>query len=179
MSRPVRHPAPATIGDYLQHLGRLLVAEQRHEPRATRCGCIECAASVLAAHGWPASTIGDGRGNGGELTPVEAAAVSEPLFPGLDLELARALRTLWASARLVEDKIALIRAHGSDSEKMAGRGPCLRCPHSCDPKKNPNDRLRSGLCPRCDTAWHRWKRDRPNPMRSDFIRAHKAKGDAA
>lgn len=165
----IRHPRPATIGKTLQHVGRLLANEVRHEPSKTHCGCITCTAGRLAERGWPSTVNGDGRGTANELTSVEAAATTDLEFRDLDQTLAKELRLVWAAARKIEDRIAMIRRHGNDSEQVASLGDCVCCGHFCNPRANPNDRLVSGFCPACLQAWYRWRRQNDGG-RSDFIR---------
>lgn len=173
----VHHPAPATIGKTLEHVAQMLRNEVKHDRNKTHCACIACAAARLAANGWPASVSGDGRGNGGALTLVEAAASTDPPFRDVDRLLAKELRLLWSAARKVEDRIVQIRRHGNDSEQVASLGDCVCCGAFCNPRANPNDRLVSGLCPACLKKWYRWRKLNPAELRSDFIRQRKAELD--
>lgn len=205
----IRHPRPATIGTYVIDVGKILRDEIRHEPCKTHCRCVECTAHRLAQIGWHTTTTSDGRGgtrtiivpdeNGDSdrvpVTGVEAAAIEVQPYAGIDDELARVLRVFWRSARMVEDKITRIRKHESDTEQLAGLGDCVCCGRFCNPRKDPNDRRRHGLCGPCDSAWHRWKRARTDAiwlinwwipyttesLRPDFIRWRRTqvKADAA
>lgn len=175
MSRD-RHPRPATIGVYVADVGKILRDESHHQTNKTHCRCIECTAARLAQIGWPVTTTGDGRGTDDieKLNGVEAAATEVHPYAGIDIELHRALRLFWSSARMVEDKVHAIRKHESDTEQLAGLGDCVCCGHFCNPRKNPENRRRNGLCNACRLAWRRWQDTNPNGLRPDFFRARRA-----
>lgn len=175
MSAP-RTPRPATIGTYLQDVAKLLRDEVRHDRNKTHCRCIDCTAARLAQIGWPVTTVGDGRGSNDveKLNGVEAAATEIHPFAGIDTRLHRVHRMLWAAARMTEDIYHEIRKHESDTEQVAGLGDCVVCGHFCNPRKNPEDRRRNGLCNPCRMAWRRWLNDNPGGLRPDFARHRRA-----
>lgn len=169
-------PRPATIGIYLQDIGKLLRDEISHERNKTHCRCIDCTAERLALIGWPVSTTGDGRGSNDieKLNGVEAAATMVHPYEGIDLEVRKVRRMLWLAARMTEDIYQKVRKHESDTEKAAGLGNCEICERFCNPRKNPNDRLRGSWCPACVSAWRRWIDTNPDGLRPDFIRHRRA-----
>lgn len=168
-----RHPVPQTIGDYLLEVSRLLRDEAKHNTKATHCTCIVCSAERLAQVGWPSAVTGDGRGGSSELTIVEAAADADRPYADVADDLHKRLRVLYQAALMVHETYTVIRRRGNDNEQVGGLGTCVCCEHFANPKKNPTDRLRSGLCNACDIAWRRWRDANPDGLRPDFIRSRR------
>jgi hypothetical protein len=80
------------------------------------------------------------------------------VWNGVDGELDRYLALLTHTASHVASLLTRLLAHASDDDPIpAGTGPCaLRtCEHFCNPRRNPDDRLRRGLCP---ADYKRWAR---------------------
>jgi hypothetical protein len=165
-----RHDSPRQLAEHLRALARLL--EMVDLDTAIR------AAPVLAARGWPSGTLGDGGSSTGasiivtelddpEVGPdgervsvsrVEAAYFARSRYDDVDRRLAGLLAEVTRIAKrdlakLVQQSTHLaadILAHADDADEIpAGMGNCTVCEHFCNPKKNPNDRLRSGLCDAC------------------------------
>lgn len=160
-----RHPTPQVLARQLRHLADTL---EHNGTAAIR------AASILAARGYPAGTLGDGgasngasilvvdeeTGPDGELVPctsTEAAALNHDRWNDADRRLARLLRLVWSTSVQTESLAADLLAHAQDVDELpAGTGSCEACTKVCRPTvKNPDNRLRSGLCDACRKHWAR------------------------
>lgn len=159
-----RHPTPPIIANHLRDVARTLDNNGR---QATRL------AELLAARGYPTSTIGDGgasngasilvidtdTGPDGERVPVtttEAAALHHNRWADTDQRLAQLLRLIWTTGLQLEQLVADLIAHADDVDEIpAGTGSCTACDRFCNPRKDPNDRLRGGLCDACRKHWER------------------------
>lgn len=153
------HPRPKQLARYLREVAKLLETDGKQaEDRAT----------LYAARGWAAGTLGDGGARSTtQTTAVERAAGldgddgdADP--PGRwiekDRELHRTLRLLWKTALHLEEQVAELLAHGDDVDELpAGTGNCGCCARFCRPgvTGGENDRLRANLCPACRAAWDR------------------------
>jgi hypothetical protein len=163
----VSAPHPGKLARQLRQLAQVL---DDHGERAVEL------APVLAARGFPASTIGapGGRGNA-ELTSTEAAADRPAPFDNVDRDLDRWLELAFRVSAHGQDLITRITAHAAlDTEHQgratasAGAGHCLAC-ELWVPGTN-NDRLRAGFCNACRVAFQRWRQTRPTGERAAFIR---------
>jgi hypothetical protein len=88
----------------------------------------------------------------------------------VDQQLARTERLLWSTANIVHGLHARIMAQAPDDDPIpAGTGSCTVpiCEHFCNPRKNPNDRLKRGFCPTHHKAWTRMGK----PDRATFLLA--------
>lgn len=170
------HATPATIAGVLRDMAKQLEADGAAAVKA---------AAYLAARGWPKGTLGDGTGSRttSTSTSVETAARAdqEQQDPGhwddIDLRLAKLLRMLWQGAVNGQSMLTDLLAHGQDVDELpAGHGECMCCGRFCQPQRDPNDRLRSGLCDACRKAWDRAGR----PERTDWmhLRRHRLKDGA-
>jgi hypothetical protein len=164
--------------DLLRLLDKARAAIRPHDPaRAAggRCNCLSCRTARLAARGWPTSTIGDGSGvrsTSTSSTTERAAAIAEPftaVHGKLDVHLARRHTEVLAVLAIA----AVIDSHASDDDVVpAGTGECAcGCGRTCNPRKNPDNRLKAGLHPSCHRRWLRWRSAYPGVTWSDFIDA--------
>jgi len=116
-------------------------------------------APILAARGWPTSTNGAEGGRSSDATSsTERSALNPGPFDGVDERLRNQLRVAFWVSMEIHASFDLIMAHASDDDPVpAGTGPCqvVGCDHVCNPRKNPNDRLRSGYCRRHYNRWIR------------------------
>jgi hypothetical protein len=116
-------------------------------------------AAVLAARGWPVSVNGSEGGRSSDPTSsTERAALNPGPFDGIDYRMRTQLSNLGVSVILLHASLDLVMAHASDDDPIpAGTGSCqvVGCDHICNPRKNPNDRLKAGYCPK---HWRRWLR---------------------
>jgi hypothetical protein len=137
------------------------------------CGCLRCRAHTYAAAGYPTRTISDGGGRSSDRTSsTERAGTSGGLFVDLDFDLASALDGLDQRLASAEGLVAKILRHASDVDVVpSGIGPCCvaTCEHFCDPRKDSEDRIRSGLCPACHQASLRFMRRTPHATRAAFL----------
>jgi hypothetical protein len=151
-------PTPAILAKLLRDLAGTIEADGK---RAL------VMLELLAARGWPNATLGDGgasngasllvvdadTGPDGERVPVtstEAAALHADRWAGKDTELRKLTRHLAHVALRVDALIHDALAHGTTDDPVpAGVGTCEACDHFCNPKKNPDDRLKGKLCPAC------------------------------
>lgn len=157
----IRHPQPSQLATYLHRLATTL--DTSGDTAITR-------ARSLAERGYPAGTLGSGSRSSDTTSSTERAALNPNPWAGVDDDLARALRRLWADATIVEGLVDRILAHASDDDPIpAGRGHCQACEAFCK-GDGENDRLRSGFCHACSMAWARWRGRRPYGARSDFTR---------
>ena len=153
----VRHPKPDVIANNLDHLAATL---RRDAGRAID------AASVLAARGWAAGTLGDGGGRSGAtieadgeripVTSVEAAALHHDRWSDVDQRLAKLLRILWATTVQLETTIADVLAHADDADELpAASGTCQACGKVVRSDGRRPEYLRAGLCDACRKHWQR------------------------
>lgn len=167
----MRHPGIAVVAAQLRALGETLDRYPPHDRRAALnglCGCLECKAKLLASRGLPASTLGGSGGRSSDTTSsTERNAgltgpdgdLTPPRFAGVDEKLAELVAVLHLSAGELSSMARTISAHASDEDAVRpGQGPCGDgCGHVCKPWKDPEDRLRSNLAPKCYRAWLRWR----------------------
>lgn len=152
-----RHPTPRVLASYLHG-----VADRIADHGDTTID----QAAVLAARGWPTSTLGSGGGRSAdETTSTERAALDPGPYDGLDDRLALVLRRLWDDAIRADETIDHVLSHASDDDPVPpGTGPCKlpTCEHLCQPRRNPDDRIKAGYCP---THYRRWLRlGKPDTM---------------
>lgn len=160
MSR-ANHPHPDVLADHLENVARHL--------RVGGTQALE-AARLLAARGYPSSTLGTGARSSSDSTSTERAALDPGPWAGIDDELAHAIRAAWKATLELDSYVARLLAHASDDDPIpAGRGHCQACEAFCK-GDGENDRLRSGFCHACSMAWARWRGRRPYGARSDFTR---------
>jgi len=164
MTRPAHHPAPTVIANQLEALAKQLRVNGDQA---------KLWATVLAARGYPSATLGNGARSSDTTTTVERAVGlsgdTGPLTPpdgpwnGVDGDLARYLRLLWLTASQVDVLMVRLLAHASDDDPIPpGTGPCTYkgCEHFCNPRKNPNDRIKRGYCPAHFLRW--WRLGQPD-----------------
>jgi hypothetical protein len=153
-----RPPKPETVAAALRDCASLLdlhAASLTPDGRKLRSSAVQ----LLAARGWPASTLGDGGSRGtAELTSVESAAARPGHWDDIDARVNAYLRLLFSGAvtltSLVTDVVAHATADGTARDKhRAGAGACLACGAWCPGTEH--ERLRSGYCTAC---YHRWRR---------------------
>jgi hypothetical protein len=174
MTRPA-HPKPSTIADQLDQVARHTTG-LAHQIRAVAPQAIAQAA-ILAARGYPTSTLGNGARTTSQNTSTERAALDPDTWAGVDDQLAALLRRAWLTSTQLDQVAAelsglmvRILAHAGDDDPIpAGRGHCLACETFCIGDGG-NDRLRDGFCHPCTTAWSRWRVRQPMGARSDYIR---------
>jgi len=164
VTRPVHHPAPAIIAGQLEALAKQLRVNGDQA---------KLWATVLAARGYPTATLGSGARSSDTTTTVERAvglsgdtgALTPPDGPwnGVDADLAWSMRLVWLTSTQLDVLMARLLAHASDDDPIpAGTGPCTfkGCEHFCNPRKNPNDRIKRGYCP--SHYWRWWHLGRPD-----------------
>jgi hypothetical protein len=146
----INHPRPAVLARNLRQLADRLDDEG---DRAIR------QAPILAARGWPTSVNGSEGGRSSDPTSsTERAALKPGPFDDIDNRIARQLCYLWAGILHLHASLDTVMAHASDHDPVPpGTGPCAvdGCHHICQPRKNPNDRLRAGYCPKHHKRWLR------------------------
>lgn len=149
----VNRPKPAVLANHLDTLAKIVRADGDR---------VRNLAAILAARGWPSATLGNGARSSDTTSSTERAALDPDPWIEIDEILARTERVLWVSAVQVSDMYARIMAHDSDDDPVpGGTGPCVlkTCEHFCNPRKDPEDRLKRGLCP---IHYARWRRaDQP------------------
>lgn len=177
---PPKRRDPRNLAKYGRHVLDLLAATPKHSKKSGACRCLHCLADRYAARGFPSSTAGTPGGtNGSDTTPTEAAALTIPLYDDIDHDLAEALDDLRRNLKRVHDlhrKLTATTNRDPDSDKPGGLGWCDACGTFTNPKVDPDDRLRSGFCPRCHRAWLRWRTQ--GGTHSDFIH-HRRRETAA
>lgn len=162
-----RHPSPSDIAETLERAARAL---NKSGQRALEL------ASVLAARGYGASTLGDGGSRGTDPTSSteRAAGTDGPIdrrWIEADHYYADLLRTAWRTAINLEARTHELLRHADDQDPTpAGTGECLTCTRVCRPtRQRPDFRLRSGLCPSCRNAWANYQRTDGQLARPDWI----------
>jgi hypothetical protein len=132
-------------------------------------------ASVLAARGFAASTLGDGGSRSTDATSsTERAGTRDFRDPwdSIDRSLATALSNLDRAATEADRLLADILSHAEDLDPVpVGTGECQACGRFVRPDRTrPGNRLRAGLCPSDYQAW--WRAGRPD--RSTWVRTKRA-----
>lgn len=191
----VRHPSLWSIAQHLRDVAQVLDTHGRHdrtEAAAGRCRCLPCAAQLLAARGWPASTMSDGTGSrtadstssteravglgGGDRGPLVPPLPPLPMFAGIDERLAKHLYLLWQVGLRIQTDARNVLAHADKDDTLpAGSGECGRCGRFCRPDQKQGDRIKAGYCGACYRLWLR----RGKPERSAFSREGGAEEEAA
>lgn len=162
----MRTPSPRAVAAALRQCATILDTTTEHPRHRTAGSLANHLAPLLAARGWPAGTLGTGRGQA-ELTSVEAAVANPDRWADCDRRYDQLLRLAWSAALELGGLTADIGAHadpdGLARTANAGTGDCLACdtwvPGTHD------DRLRAGFCDRCRQAWKRAGR----PDRAAFV----------
>lgn len=179
------HPEPYAMAEALRSLADLLDESGKQAIRT---------APVLAARGFPTSTIGDGgsrstegtssteRG-GTQAVPIINPRTNKPYPPSelvrfhlIDSRLAAALATAYRGVLLSHVLIAEVVMHADDIDALpAGTGSCLRCGRFCRPTADrPDNRLRSKLCDACRKAWTRASEADRSLTRGEWLRRGQA-----
>lgn len=151
------HPDPHTIAAALEDAAKTI---RKHALQATDM------ASVLAAKGYAAVTIGDGGSRGSDTTSsTERHAAKPSRWDAADHSYALALRTIWQDALGATAATNELLRHADDVDPTpAGQGECRACARFVKRTKDrPSFRLRSGLCPSCFGAWSAY-RNSDGPM---------------
>lgn len=183
----VAHPAPRIIASQLRDLAAQLDQCAPHDRRQADvglCRCLDCAAELLAARGWPPGTLGSGSRSADTTSSTERAAgvnsdtteLVRDEYAILHEDLAKHLRLIWSSAGRLVHLIGTVRSQApTDDPVPVGTGHCVACTRFCRPDaRRPDNRLKAGLCPACWASWMRWRRTHPAGIRSDFITWRKA-----
>lgn len=178
-----RHPSLWSLAQHFREVAAALDDNGNHsrtEANAGRCRCLTCAAKLLAARGWPATTAGDGSGSrGADTTSSTERAVVEPplpMFAGIDERLAKSLYLMWQVGLRIQTDARNILAHADKDDVLpAGSGECFRCGRFCRPDQKQGDRIKAGYCGACYRLWLR----RGKPERSTFSREGSTTEEAA
>lgn len=165
-------PPPQTLAKFLRQVANQL---DSHGDRALTM------AKLLASRGFPSGGSGNGTPGGGNgSSSTENGALTDPgKWDGIDETLTTRMRKVWSDALDLQSTLVKVMSHASDQDPTpVGTGICHckplhpggpGCDATCRPsKKNPNNRLRSGLCPSCWQAWLRWRAATGGP-RHEFI----------
>lgn len=139
-------------------------------------------AGLLAARGWPASTMGTGSRGNSELTSVEAAVDRPGEWADVDLDLAKALHDVWTRGLDARTLIAHVVSHAAPDDRQTNRQPgsgdCLVCDRYC--AGTATDRLRGGYCDSCRKAWDRYRAKAGKTAdRASYRRVRRAELDSA
>lgn len=142
-----KHPDPFTIAAAFEEAAKAI--------RSRGLKAIDMA-SVLAAKGYSATTLGDGgaRGTDGTSTTERLAMLSDR-WTAADEAYAHTLRMAWLTAMHTAAQTNELLRHASDDDHTpAGQGECRACARfvKTDPNRK-SHRLRSGLCPSCFNLW--------------------------
>lgn len=141
------HPDPASIASALEAAAKAL--------RSRSFGAMHMA-SVLAARGYSAQTIGDGGAKGSDTTSrTERLAAQPDRWDAVDHAYAALLRGGWLTALRMEALTDELVRHALDDDPTPiGQGECRACARFVKRiDHRPSYRLRSGLCPSCFGAW--------------------------
>lgn len=143
----MRAPKPFVLARHLRAVADMLDEHGDHAVDTAR---------ILAARGYPASTLGDGGSRGSDPTSTtERAALNQDPHANTDQILAGQLRRLWKAGLDVQAVVTRILAHGGDDDRTPA-ADCARCGTVVRPTPDhPERRLRSGYCPRCHRQWLR------------------------
>jgi len=170
----VSHPTPSVMANHAEDVAKRVRKDGHQVIRR---------ATVLAARGLPNNTAGSGSRGSDSTSPTERAVglsgddgnatPPDAEWHDVDADLARLHRNWWALGTQILAMYDRIQSHASDNDVIpAGAGPCAcGCSKTCDPRKDPEDRLKSTLHPTCYRRYHRWRSTNPNTRLSDFIDA--------
>ncbi len=166
------------LAGILESIANTLKAHPHHD-NYPGCACIRCRTHTYTAHGYPASTLGDGGSRSSDRTSSTERAATETtrLFPGLDQQWATLTAQLTQLGVDTLHILAVVLSHAPDDDVLpGGTGHCTvpTCDTFCNPRKKPDNRLRAGLCPACHQAWLRYQRRTGNAERPAFL-AHRGK----
>lgn len=157
------HPEPAVIADALE--------EAAKEIRSKMLRAKDMA-SVLAAKGYSAQTLGDGGSRGSDTTSsTERHSARHERWEAADYAYAQMLRTAWLSAHRATAQTRELLRHADDVDPTpAGQGECRACARFVrrDPNRS-SDRIISGLCQTCYRAWHRYMKAGGPMLWSDWV----------
>lgn len=117
----------------------------------------------VLSDGLPRQSMGEpGGGNGGHGDPTLGAVMANEqmtrMLDDLRAELERAQSAVVHAFRLASS-IAAQTVAPAEAESGAA-GHCTRCQVWVSDTQH--DRLKAGLCPRCSTAWYRYRKDNPD-----------------
>jgi len=130
-------------------------------------------AADLVATGLPTQSMGEpGGGHGGHGDPTLGAVMSNEwvsrtmgaVLPALD----RIYGELVAQQRNMGNVVAQTDARPEPD--APGSGTCARCALPVSGAEH--DRLKAGLCPKCSTAWYRYRAEHPDGIvdRTEWVR---------
>jgi hypothetical protein len=157
------HPPPKTMGNNLAETATVFLNGRLE--RAIKM------AAALDSRGWPAATLGDGGSRSTDSTSSTERAGLEPSHAPHSWTMATYLRVIHLATLGLESKVEWLHQHASDRDDIpGGTGNCEACETFCTPTRNPHNRLKAGLCPRCYSA-HRDARDEHDrrPNRQEWI----------
>lgn len=130
------------------------------------------------ADGYPASSMGPGIRSSGD-SSTETAALADDVPDEVVTALAEAYAEVSEAhglMRRVDRRLVFAKAVGeSHRGRQASGGDCVCCERFCSGA--PDDRLRSGFCPSCKTAWGRFRAGRSEDqgqLRAEFIQARRS-----
>lgn len=165
-------PSPTQLARLLRDTADLI---DRHGPRALDM------APLLAARGWPTTTLGDGTGSrtDTDTTSTETAALTNTRFDGIDTRLDAAWLTTWRAATACAALVTTVTAHAAPDTEHNGRatthtgaGTCGACNKWVTGSSN--DRLRAGWCNACRVSYQRWRDRTGHTDRAAFTRWRRA-----
>lgn len=153
-----RAPHPLVLAKHLEDVARQL---RTQGPTAIRL------APELAAHGYPAATLGDGGSRGSDVgSSTERAALNPNPFDAVDKRLNQRLRFTWLLSLRLSETLTEVYGHAGDDDQLpAGSGSCECCERMCRPDVKAGDRLTAGFCAADYQAWVRAGR----PERAPWI----------
>lgn len=163
-----QQPTRAQLVTQLKNLTRALEANGAQAERM---------APLLAARGWPTSTLGDGGSRStSEHTSTERAGSHRDRWADADQKLARFYLQTYTLVTAGQQLIADLAGHAiaDEDHEHEGRattpngGWCLACDRWVTGAAD--DRLRSGFCNACRVAFGRLAAKDPHADRAAFIR---------
>lgn len=165
------HPPLRSLAKEVRQLAQLLEGD---------LGTAIRVAPLLAAKGWPGSTLGDGGARStdsttsveraaGTLQEVKPTDIRDARFANVDRRLAALLAVIHQATTEVSRLASDVLAHADDVDLIPpGTGGCQCCSRFCRPDaEHPDNRLRAGFCPACWKAWERAGRPERGPWMID------------
>lgn len=118
---------------------------------------------TVMSDGLPTQSMGEpGGGSGGHGDPTLGAVMANEqmgrMLDDLHAELERAVSATVHAFRLATSIVGQTVAPAEAESGAAGH--CTRCQVWVSDSQH--DRLKAGLCPRCSTAWYRYRKDNPD-----------------